>query len=80
MTTTRANAEYLESLVEGPRFTISQAENEGRALRGEFGVRRQIAAMSAQYLALRAAGKLDEAAAVKAEATAIRNAAAQQEA
>jgi hypothetical protein len=74
MTTTAANREYLEQLG-NTRDVISQAENEGRALRGDFGVRRQIVAMSALYLWLREAGKLDEAAAVKAEAQAIRNAA-----
>jgi hypothetical protein len=79
MTTTAANREYLNQLG-NTRDVISQAENEGRALRGEFGPRRQIAAMSAKYLALKAAGQHEAAAAVKAEAQAIRNAAAQQEA
>jgi hypothetical protein len=79
MTTTAANRDYLNQLG-NTRDVISQAENEGRALRGEFGVTRQIVAMSALYLRLRKAGKLEEAAAVKAQAQAIRNAAAQQEA
>ena len=79
MTLTRANAEYLAQLGNA-RDVIAQADAEGRALRGEFGPRRQIEAMSAQYLALKAAGRHDEAAVVKARAYDIRNAAAQQEA
>jgi hypothetical protein len=79
MTTSQHAAQTLDS-IGNTRDVLSQAENEGRALRGEFGVARQLVAMSAQYLALKAAGQLDAAAAVKAEAMSIRNAAAQQEA
>jgi len=49
----------------------AQAAIEGAALRGELGIERQLRAMSAQYLELRAAGKLAEAAAVKAAAQQI---------
>lgn len=79
MTTSQHKAQTL-ARIGNTRDVISQAENEGRALRGDFGPARQIAAMSAKYLALKAAGKHDEAAAVKAEAQAIRNAAAETEA
>lgn len=51
--------------------SYSQASVEGAALRGELGTKRQIIAMSAQYLELKAAGKLAEAAAVKAAAIKI---------
>jgi hypothetical protein len=79
MTTTAANRDYLEANG-NTRDTLAQADAEGRALRGEFGPERQITAMSALYLRLREAGKHHEAATVKAQAQAIRNAAAQQEA
>lgn len=77
MTTTAANRSYLASLETRSRW--QQAQDEADALAGKFGPRRQIAAMSQVYLNLKAAGKHDAAAAVKAEAMAIRNAAAQQE-
>lgn len=70
MTTTTLHRDILAS-IGNTRDVLSQADTEGRALRGEFGVRRQLVAMSAQYHRLRAAGKVEEAAAVKAEAYAI---------
>jgi hypothetical protein len=48
--------------------SYAQASAEGAALRGELGIERQLVAMSAQYLELKAAGKLVEAQAVKAAA------------
>lgn len=76
MTTTRANRTYIESLE--TRDGLSQAQMEGAALRGELGIDAQLVAMSEQYTRLKAAGKLDEAAVVKAEAYAIYNAAQQE--
>jgi hypothetical protein len=76
MTTTAANRNYRESLE--TRNGLSQADNEGRALRGEFGVERQLVAMSEQYKRLKAAGRLDEAATIRAQGIAL--IAAQQEA
>lgn len=55
-------------------FSHNQAAIEGAALRGELGIERQLVAMSEQYKALRAAGKLEAAAAVKAEAVKINEA------
>ena len=79
MTTSQHAAQTLDS-IGNTRDVISQADAEGRALRGEFGPRRQIDALSAQYQALIAAGQLDEAVKVKALAQTIRdNAAAAQE-
>lgn len=66
MTTTAANRTYIESLE--TRNGFAQADAEGRALRGEFGVARQLLAMSEQYKRLKAAGRMDEAAAVRARA------------
>jgi hypothetical protein len=48
--------------------SYSQAAIEGAALRGELGVERQLRAMSARALALRAAGDESGYQAVKAEA------------
>jgi hypothetical protein len=53
------------------KSSYSQAAREGAALAGELGVTAQLIAMSAQYAELKAAGKLVEAAAVKAEAIKI---------
>jgi hypothetical protein len=50
----------------------AQAAAEGAALRGELGTQAQLIAMSAQYLELKAAGKLVEAQAVKAAAIKIK--------
>ena len=61
-----ANRNYLAWLADNARHRCWQAEQEGAALRGEFGVERQLRAMSEQYKALKAAGRMDEAAAVKA--------------
>lgn len=60
------NQRYLEHLVDSARFAVQQAEQEGAALRGEFGPERQLRAMSALYKALKAEGRAEEAAAVKA--------------
>lgn len=49
----------------------AQAAAEGAALRGELGIDAQLLAMSAQYLELKAAGKLEAAQAVKAAAMKI---------
>jgi hypothetical protein len=53
------------------KSSYSQAAREGAALRGELGIDAQLLAMSAQYAELKAAGKLVEALAVKAEALKI---------
>jgi len=63
-----AKRNLLAYMADDARFRVWQAEQEGAALRGVFGVERQIRAMSEQYKALKAAGKLDEAAAIKARA------------
>jgi hypothetical protein len=70
MTTSQHKAQTLTS-IGNTRDTIAQADATGRALRGEFGVERQLVAMSAQYAALKAAGELEAAAAVKAQGVAI---------
>lgn len=53
------------------KSSYSQAAREGAALNGDLGITAQLVAMSAQYLALKADGKLAEAAAVKAAAQRI---------
>lgn len=53
------------------RDRYAQAMLEGAALRGELGPRAQLTAMSEQYKALKAAGRDDEARAVRAAAAAI---------
>lgn len=68
-----AKENLLAYMADDARFRIWQAEQEGAALRGEFGPRRQLRAMSEQYKALKAAGRLDEAAAVKARGIEILN-------
>lgn len=78
MTTAQHKAAILDRIGD-TRYRLNQAAAEGAALRGEFGTDAQLLALSEQYKALKAAGRLDEAAAVKARAYAI-NAAAQQEA
>lgn len=70
MTTTSLRRDILEA-IGNTRDVLSQADNTGRALRGEFGAHRQLVAMSEQYRALKAAGKVEEALAVKAAAFAI---------
>ena len=55
-------------------YHVNQAALVGAALRGEFGPARQILAMSERYKELKTAGRLDEAAAVKAAAHEINNA------
>lgn len=77
MTLTAANRTELDRIASD--YPLRQAQAEGDALAGRFGVERQLVAMSALYLRLRTAGRLDEARAVKAEAQAINAAAAQQE-
>lgn len=72
MTTTTLHRDILAN-IGNTRDVVSQADNTGRALRGEFGVERQLVAMSEQYKQLKAAGRLDEAQAVKAQAYAIYN-------
>lgn len=56
------------------RDSYSQAAREGAALRGELGTDAQLVALSGLYLELKAAGKLEQAAAVKAQAYAIKQA------
>lgn len=51
---------------EARRFIADQAAIEGAALRGELGIDAQLVAMSEQYKALKLAGELEAAAAVKA--------------
>lgn len=53
------------------RDSYSQAVREAAALSGELGTQAQLIAMSAQYAELKAAGKLEAAAAVKAAAMKI---------
>jgi len=53
------------------RDRYAQATLEGAALRGELGPRAQLTAMSEQYRELRAAGRSDEARAVRAAAAAL---------
>jgi hypothetical protein len=73
MTTSQHKAEILAS-IGNTRDVLSQADNTGRALRGEFGINRQLVAMSEQYKALKAAGKVEEAQRVKQEAYRVYNA------
>jgi hypothetical protein len=56
------------------RDSYSQAATEGAALRGELGTDAQVIALSGLYLELKAAGKLEQAQAVKAQAYAIHQA------
>jgi len=72
MTTTTLNRDIIASIAD-TRRVIDQARIESAALSGELGVEAQLIAMSQQYLALKAAGKVEEAAAVKAAAYAIYN-------
>lgn len=53
------------------RDRLDQATREAAALSGELGVAAQLTAMSEQYRELLAAGKRDEARAVRAAAAAI---------
>lgn len=57
--------------MEAQRFQAQQAGRESAALNGLLGKSAQVLALSEQYKALKAAGKLDEARAVKAQAQAI---------
>jgi hypothetical protein len=70
MTTDTLHRDILANIAD-TRRVVEQARLEGAALRGELGVRAQLTAMSQRYNDLRAAGKVEEAAAVKAEAFAI---------
>lgn len=63
--------EILEAADGNIRFRLAQAELEAAALRGEFGLQRQLVAMSAKYNALKNAGQDDEARALKAQAIAL---------
>jgi hypothetical protein len=56
------------------RDSYSQAAREGAALRGELGTDAQLLALSELYKELKAAGKLEQAQAVKAQAYAIHQA------
>lgn len=71
MKTTAAQRAILESLVDSAQFTVDQARQESAALRGEFGPRRQIAAMAEWCKRLNASGQHVAAAALKAEAYAV---------
>ena len=53
------------------RDRYAQAQREAAALAGELGVEAQLTAMSEQYRELRAAGRNDEARAVRAAAAAL---------
>lgn len=53
------------------RDRYAQAQREAAALAGELGVEAQLTAMSEQYRELRAAGRADEARAVRAAAAAL---------
>jgi len=77
MTRNRATIAYI-ARIEASRDIVSQAAAEGAALRGEFGINAQLLAMSEQYKELRAAGRLDEAWAVRARAIEINDAAKQE--
>lgn len=59
---------YLNTLDSTTRYRYEQAAREGAALRGELGKEAQLIAMSAQYMQLRAQGKVDEARAIRAAA------------
>jgi hypothetical protein len=63
----RTPESYIAYLEADTRFRLDQATQEAAALRGAFGVERQLLAMSARYKALKAAGKLSEAQAIRAE-------------
>ncbi len=80
MTTTTARRDILAQLIDEPRRRIEQARLEGAALRGELGVAAQILAMSELYKNLKAQGRDEEAAVVKAEAYRIHAAAVEAEA
>lgn len=72
MTTTSLNRDIIAGIAD-TRRTIDQARLEGAALAGELGVQAQLVAMSQLYLNLKAAGKVEAAAAVKQEAYTIYN-------
>jgi hypothetical protein len=72
--TTTSHRRDIHAQIGNTRDVLAQADAEGRALRGEFGAERQILAMSEQYKRLRSAGRMEEAAAVKAEAYRIHQA------
>lgn len=78
MTTDTLYRDILEN-IGNTRDVIDQAHREGCALRGEFGPEAQLLALSEVYKSLRAAGRLDEAKAVKAQAVAIYEAMQQQQ-
>lgn len=56
------------------RWQAQEAARQTAALNGELGVEAQILALSAHYMALRASGQDEAAAAIKARAYAIREA------
>jgi len=70
MTTTQHRNEILDRIGDCS-YRKAQAALQGAALRGEFGRRRQILALSERYKELREAGRFEEAAVVKAQAYAI---------
>lgn len=74
MTTNAITKAAILARIADTRYHVAQAALHGAALRGEFGPARQILAMSEQYKALKAAGRTEEAAAVKAAAVAINDA------
>lgn len=70
--TTDQHRNYVQTEELGDlRRNTQQAAVTGAALRGDLGVDAQLLAMSEQYKALRAAGKLAEAQAVRAAAIAL---------
>lgn len=69
MTTAQCRISIKASLETASSY--HQAALEGAALHGALGIDAQLLAMSEQYKALRAAGKLSEAAAIKAAAVKI---------
>jgi hypothetical protein len=54
-----------DDLLAAQRWNATQAQAEGAALSGRLGLQSQILALSEVYKALRAEGKLDEAAEIK---------------
>lgn len=68
---TNYSSNYNERLADQDRYRYRQAQTEGAALRGELGPQSQIIALSEVYKELRAAGKTEEAAAIRAQVNKI---------
>lgn len=78
MTTSTARRDILDS-IGNTRDVLAQAAREGAALRGECGPEAQLLAMSELYKRLRAAGKVDEAKAIRERGIALIQALQQQQ-